>query len=55
MQARLDIHSSQVGTLKGGLCRPCIVPLPLYEHYMSLIWGYLPGSYLSGDVLDFWS
>ena len=37
--------SSWVVTLIRGLYKPHIGPLPLYEPYMSLIWGYPPGNY----------
>ena len=37
--------SRWVVTLIRGLYKPHIGPLPFYEPYMSLIWGYPPGNY----------
>ena len=42
----------QVGTLKGGLCRPYIGPLPLHKPFMSLLCGQPPGNYPPGGALD---
>ena len=38
-------RSRWVVTLIRGLYKPHIGPLPLYEPYMSHLWGYPPGNY----------
>ena len=45
-------RSRWVVTLIRGLYKPHIGPLPFYEPYMSLIWGYPPGSYPPETVPD---
>ena len=37
---------------KKGLKKPHIRPLPLYEPYMNLIWGYPPSNYPPETVPD---
>ena len=44
--------SRWVVTLIRGLYKPHKGPLPLYEPYMSLIWGYPPGNYPPETVPD---
>ena len=42
--------SRWVVTLIRGLYKPHIGPLPLYEPYMNLIWGYPPSNYTPETV-----
>ena len=51
-KSQVKDSSRWVVTLIRGLYKPHIGPLPLYEPYISLIWGYPPGNYPPETVPD---